>query len=104
MSVEERTKRLTAALTQHGVPENLHHGLALWLTHGIRPGSFLCAVLRNDLRESFAQADLSSRFAMFDLVCALHSDMPGGAWGSADAMAHWTKTGGLVGLYEAADG
>jgi hypothetical protein len=49
-------------------PRNFRGGLERYLESGIAPGSFLTAVLTNDLREAFATADLQNRAQMYQLV------------------------------------
>jgi len=48
----------------HLVPEHMHDGLMLYLEHGVEPGSFLDAVLRNDLVGAFTRADELNQHAM----------------------------------------
>lgn len=81
------------ALTKSGVPEHLHGGLCRYLDHRIQPGSFLVAVLSNDLKEAMARADEKSRAGLFALVSFLYNDAPANCWGSPDAVQAWLAEG-----------
>lgn len=91
----------------YNIPEITRESIDAWV-HDARPtGGFLRAVLSNDLRESFARADLENRGAMFDIVSYLYKRVPqpllglagsGGrvAWGDrgdAEDEAHVQKVG-----------
>jgi hypothetical protein len=89
---ESFTARLRAAAERRAwqaVPEHLRPGLARYLDEHIRPGSFLEAVLINDLRECFARGDIKSRAGLNDLVFYLYNHAPLGSWGSPQGYAHW---------------
>lgn len=80
-----------------GVPEGLVDGLCLYVVHGIIPGSFLTAVLSNDLMEAFARADLTSRAGMFQIVSFLYNECPSASWGSKEKLLEWAGHKGLRG-------
>ena len=52
-------------------------------------GSFLRAVLENDLREAFGRADDNNRYIMFDIVCYCWNQLPAECWGSKENVAKW---------------
>jgi hypothetical protein len=81
------------------VPEGLIDGLVLYVVHGLVPGSFLLAVLDNDLMEAFSRADARSTVHMKNLVMFIYNDMPRGSWGSRAAVLEWHEHQGLVGLH-----
>jgi len=39
------------------IPEYMHKGIYLYITHHIKPGDFLTAVIENNLHESMSRAD-----------------------------------------------
>ena len=43
------------------IPDYMRGGLRRYLAHGIEPGSFLSAVLRNDLIDACGRADDTNR-------------------------------------------
>ena len=79
------------------IPGHCRDGLLLYLEKGVPVGSFLEAVLSNDLREACARADDINRRSLFDYVQFLYRYAPIPAWGSAEAYRKWIERGGLVG-------
>jgi len=71
------------------IPESTMMDINEYVHYRQPPGRFLRAVLENDLRESFARADLSNRAAMFDIVCYLHNFAPFNCWGSSERVKSW---------------
>ena len=61
----------------------------LYILKGFPPGSFLTAVLCNDLREAFACADDENAAAMRDWVRFFYNCAPAGCWGSPDRFQAW---------------
>lgn len=72
------------------IPEGIRCGLVNFLVYGYRPGSFLTAVLDNDLREAFGRADEESSRAMRSLVTWLYSFAPPQAYGTPERTTEWT--------------
>lgn len=83
------------------IPGHMHGGVRRWIENGIPPGSFLAAVLSNDLREACARADDVNRNRLHDIVSFFYSYAPNGCWGSPDRFQDWMKSGGLAGLERA---
>jgi hypothetical protein len=75
------------------LPESCRDGLLNYLRFGLRPGSFLTAVLSNDLRGACAAADDINRLALYDYVYVLYNAAPLGAWGSPELVAEWLQRG-----------
>lgn len=69
-------------LTDYPFPLRIKEGLALYLGAGIRPGSFLSAVLENNLLSAVRNADPVSQQATFGIVRWLANQAPATAWGS----------------------
>ena len=70
-------------------PDCIRGPIQRYLESRISPGSFLIAVLSNNLREAFSTADDSGRDAMFDIVKFLYNNAPGSCWGSPDNVKEW---------------
>ena len=70
-------------------------GLRRYYESGIPPGSFLTALLSNDLAGSFAAADLDNTENMLAWVRFLWNDFDEQAWGSPRIVSAWIETGGL---------
>ena len=73
------------------LPTHMINGLELYFYDGILPGSFLTAVLENNLVYSFARADMINKAAMENWACFLHWEMPSGSWGSPEKVAAWCE-------------
>lgn len=73
------------------VPDYTLAGLKRYIDHGIPTGSFLRAVLTNDLFEAFAQADQTNRYAMFDIVGWIYDKAPSKCHGSEKAYKDWIE-------------
>ncbi len=77
------------AMSEHGIPEYMHGGLVRYYENGIEPGSFLTAVLNNDLKEAFGRADDTNQHCMRSYVMWLYNHAPGGSWGFSGATDKW---------------
>jgi hypothetical protein len=73
------------------LPKRFVHGIECYLEHGILPGSFLTAVLENDLKEAFGRADSTSVRELPGLVAWIYNNIPVVAWGSPDRVANYVK-------------
>lgn len=76
------------------IPENpdltwAHGGLERWVVNGIKPGDFLCALLRNDLKGAFDRADERSVRNLRELVMYCYRHLPTACWGSAELFDAW---------------
>lgn len=82
-------------LADSEVPPHIHGAIVRYIVDGTPPGGFLTAVICNDLRESFARADLDNREQLFEIVNFFYNHAPGKCWGSPDEMMTWEgMTGG----------
>jgi len=75
------------------LPDATREALIAYLRYGLPPGSFLQAVLSNDLREACRRADDDSRYALYDFVLVLYNYAPMDAWGSSAAVKGWIERG-----------
>lgn len=82
------------------LPEHMRDGFRLYIEKGIPGGSFMDAVLSNDLVDAFARADHINQVCMFDTVAFLVNNAPIGCYGSAEHVSDWIKHRGLAGLSE----
>jgi hypothetical protein len=66
---------------------------------GIKPGSFLTAVLENNLQNAVLKADDESKGALVNIVQYCWDTLPANIWGSPTAVEdHLNKTRGYTGL------
>ena len=72
-------------------PNNLGGGFQRYVEQGIEPGSFMQAVLENNLRESFGRADIHNRLALFSIVSWCYNNLPNTCWGSPERVKTWME-------------
>lgn len=78
------------ALQDSDVPGHLWSGLIRWVEDGTRPGSFLCAVISNDLYQASIRADDRSLPALPGLARFLSEHGPEGAFfKNPQALTNW---------------
>lgn len=80
---------LRQRLTQCDVPTNLHEGLVNYISSRRPVGSFLMAVLENNLKEAVLRADPLTARGLRQLVLFLHNYAPAPCWGSPEAVEAW---------------
>jgi hypothetical protein len=79
------------ALEKSNIPEHMQGGMERWIEHGVPPGSFLTAVLSNDLRGAFERTDSDNLPLIRDYLVFLYNYAPMGCWGSELAFRQWEK-------------
>lgn len=79
------------------IPEHMRGGLRLYIEEGIEPGSFLTAVLCNDLRGAVGKADHINIHRIVEWMQFLYNHAPAGCWGSKENYEAWIKHGGMRG-------
>ena len=85
----------------HLVPGHMLDAVERYLINGIPPGSFLRAVISNDLREACSRADDENARALHDWVRFFYNYTPGTCWGSLARYDEWIEAGGWIGSYRA---
>lgn len=80
-----------ASLYDSGIPEYMHGGIVRFYENGIHPGSFLAAVINNDLRDACMCADDTNRELLFDYVRWFYNHAPIGSWGFPEAVDQWLE-------------
>lgn len=71
------------------IPLNIRRSLRDYLTDGIDPGSFLFAVITNDLRQAIGRADRDSLAAIKEIVMFLMNRTPGICHGTSNRFYDW---------------
>ena len=77
------------------LPEHIRGGMQRYIDDGILPGSFLQAVIKDQLVESFSLADETNIERMFDIAGFMYNEAPRGCRGSKEVMMKWHEKGGL---------
>jgi len=73
------------------IREDLYGALERYLNNGIMPGSFLTAVLENNLMEAFGRADHMNEANMKNIVGYIYNHLPSNAWGSKERVQDYLK-------------
>lgn len=62
-----------------------------YVMDGIPTGSFLQAVLCNDLMEAMGRADMGNRLALFEICDYIYNETPSGCHGSPEKVRAWRE-------------
>lgn len=71
------------------IPEHMRFGMEKWVLHGHRPGSFLWAVITNDLRAAVSYADDESLALLPIYTAWFYWEAPLGSAGDTARAATW---------------
>jgi len=74
-----------------GLPESLRDGMKMYLELGYVPGSFLTAVLENNLSKAVNAADSANMILLPRIVMWVYLQVPQGAWGSREQVLEWVR-------------
>lgn len=85
MTAQEMRDSLRAA----SIPEHLWGGIIRYVIDGIRPGDFLCAVIRMDIEEALRRAFLTTRPAIPTLTTWFLTEAPADCAGTPTAVDDW---------------
>lgn len=66
------------------INDYIYGALERYLNNGISPGSFMTAVLENNLMEAFGRADTFNAANMKNIIGYVYNHVPSNAWGSAE--------------------
>ena len=83
------------------LPERWRETMARYLDAGCDPGSFLTAVLANDLTQAFRRADKVSAAELPQIVAWIAANVPQQATGSGQNVAAWMRQQKAASLAEA---
>jgi hypothetical protein len=72
-------------------PVHILDSIDRFVRHRIAPGSFVRAVLSNDLAAAFRTADEDSLRGLRDIMRYIHWEIPGGCHGSESKVKKWLK-------------
>lgn len=85
------------------LPEHMRDAMRTWIETPHNPrllGSFMYAVLTNDLMGAFANADHINRASMYAWTVFLHNEAPAACFGSEARLLDWFGRGGLKGMMQ----
>ena len=71
------------------IPKHIIKNIRRYIDHGIIPGDFLQAVIKNDLRGACAWADDENLKNLPAFVAYFYNKSPSACWGSHQKMKRW---------------
>lgn len=74
------------------IREDWYGALERYLNHGIMPGSFMTAVLENNLVEAFGRADIHNSSNLKNIVGYIYNHLPSNSWGSPSKVTDYIKS------------
>ena len=80
---------LVDGMNKYQIPERMRPGILRWIEEGIIPGSFLQAVIENDLKSTMMSADIENACIISSYVHFFYNHAPGGCWGSKERVKEW---------------
>lgn len=84
-------------ITYDVLPEHVREGAKLYVERGIKPGSFMKAILANDFAGALLHADSVNSNRLHLFATWLNRRCPPEAWGSYEAVSKWLRAGGIHG-------
>jgi hypothetical protein len=76
---------------RYNIPMHTRGALERYVVNGYEPGSFLMAVLTNDLMGAVGRADDMNRYALFDICLWLYNEAPSNCHGSFETVVEYIK-------------
>jgi hypothetical protein len=86
-----KTKTIEADLLHYGLPLHNAETIALYLLYGVAPGSFMLAVLENNLVHAAMCADIINRNLLFQWANFIYNKIPSDSWGSISKVHDWMQ-------------
>ena len=74
------------------IPKYTLDSLTRYVEHGIPPGSFLCAVLENNLFSAINRADRDNLAALPEIVKYIYNELPSFCWGNAKSVSDYIES------------
>jgi len=71
------------------IPDRMMGGIRRYVDHGIKPGSFLTAVICNDFVRACGTADDENLRNLPAYADYFYNEVPGNVWGSKEKMDAW---------------
>lgn len=75
------------------IPAYMRYGVKMYIEQRIQGGSFLHAVLCNDLMRAASAADDINRHKLFDYILWLHNYAPPACYGDREKVRAWLDGG-----------
>lgn len=79
------------------IPDYIMEGIKRYIDYGLPPGSFLTAIVENDLKGAVESADDNNLENIPAFVAYFYNEAPANCWGSPEIVSTWICRGGLKG-------
>ena len=79
----------TTTILEYSIPRYMALGIYHYVENHVSTGSFLKALLSNDLKESFISADGENLKCIQSWVAFLRCEVPSACWGSPEIVKKW---------------
>jgi hypothetical protein len=73
------------------IPDRMREGIELYINCGVLPGSFLQAVIKNDLKQAVMYADDENMANLPAYANYFYNHAPHDCWGSENLMESWVR-------------
>ena len=94
---------LELLMAEANIPDHMHGAISRYIVDGIPPGSFLTALMANDLVETLGRADYMNKGLVPNYVEWFYQHAPSPCWGSYSRVNEWQKRGGARGIQKERD-
>ena len=74
------------------IPQDIKNHIDNYVNQKYPPGSFLYAVLTNDLMGAVSKADHINSQYLKDIMIYVYNDIPSACWGSREKVEEWLKS------------
>lgn len=88
------TRKQTYTFRGYYIPPRMMDGIQRYIENHIKPGSFLSAVIQNNLKEACSYADDENLANLPAYVGFFYNQAPGQCWGSEENFKRWLNQKG----------
>ncbi len=85
----ERNQAFIDQAQDYGVPDHMIDAFEFYVFHRIEPGSFLTAVLENNLMEAIGRADHINIMHLKEIASFVYNCIPASCHGSPQKVSNW---------------
>jgi hypothetical protein len=89
MAAAKTEAEMRTRLAECFIPQGMHDGIIHYVFHHLPGGSFLNAVLTNNLREAASRADETNKPLLAQYVYFFYNYAPMSCWGNEEVVAEW---------------
>ncbi len=96
--IETRRIMMVLALRDFEIPQHMHDGILEYVLRGRSTGSFLTALIDNNVDQAYSIADTLNKLSLPKWAELFNSAaIPRACWGSPEIRQEWQRMGGVAG-------